>query len=82
MLRIVEKNRVSDFPTELRVERNFVRYVATRDAIVVLHHDRMNLKVSISKSPITNNGRTTIDRNFPIRDERYEFMKSKLVVSV
>jgi hypothetical protein len=71
---VMRQNRVSDVVTKVRVERNFVRHVLTRDTIVVVHHNLMDLVNSISKPTVTHNGMVTIARNFPRRDERNKFI--------
>lgn len=71
---VMRQNRVSDVVTEVRVERNFVSHVLTRNTIVVVHHNLMDLVNPISKTTVTHNGIRTIVRNFPRRDERNEFI--------
>lgn len=63
--RIMRQNFESDDEAEVRVERHAVRNFTTRDTIVVVHHNLMDLVHPISKTSVSNNSRATAVRNFP-----------------
>ena len=73
--RIVEENRVSNSPTEIRVERSFVLKAVASNAVEILNHDFMDLKVAVSEPIVANNGWRATSRYFPMRYERYKFME-------
>ena len=59
------QNFESDDEAKVRVERRAVRNFTTRDTIVVVHHNLMDLIHPISKTSVSNNSWATAVRNFP-----------------